>query len=90
MPMYDYKCEKCGHRFEVEHGLNDPAPKTCVAKGCGGQVSRVFTAPAIMFKGKGWHVNDYGRSGSTKPAPACAAAAGGGCAHGKCPAASTD
>ena len=29
MPLYDYICAACGRRFEVIHGVNDPAPEAC-------------------------------------------------------------
>ena len=61
MPTYEYRCKKCGTVFEVTHGFDDKPPKTCLAKGCRGKLERVFSPPAIIFKGKGWHVTDYGR-----------------------------
>lgn len=85
MPIYEYKCEKCGHEFEREQSVHDPAPASCPSNGCRGKVKRVFSAPAIMFKGKGWHVTDYGRKAS-RPA---ACPSGGACAKAEaCPAAS--
>jgi len=85
MPVYEYKCEKCGHRFEVEGSFNDKRVSVCPSNGCKGQVERVFSAPAIVFKGKGWHATDYGRGNGTKSAPACAKA--DSCPSGACPAA---
>jgi putative FmdB family regulatory protein len=86
MPIYEYKCEKCGHKFEQQQSMKDPAPAQCPSHGCRGTVTRIFSAPAIMFKGKGWHVNDYGRGQGGKPA---ACPSGGSCAKaGTCPAAS--
>lgn len=61
MPTYEYKCRKCGTVFEVSHGFDEKPPKTCRADGCRGKLERLFTPPAIIFKGKGWHVTDYGR-----------------------------
>ena len=53
MPLYDYDCAACGRRFEVIHGLNDPAPEHCPL--CGeGPIRKAFAAPAIHFKGSGW------------------------------------
>jgi putative FmdB family regulatory protein len=53
VPLYDYDCAACGRRFEVIHGLNDPAPEHCPL--CGkGPVRKAFAAPAIHFKGSGW------------------------------------
>lgn len=58
MPLYDYRCNDCGHVFEVFQSMSDEPVATCVE--CGGQVSRVLHAPAIHFKGKGFHNTDYG------------------------------
>jgi putative FmdB family regulatory protein len=53
VPLYDYDCAACGRRFEVIHGLNDPAPEHCPL--CGkGPIRKAFAAPAIHFKGSGW------------------------------------
>jgi putative FmdB family regulatory protein len=52
VPIYDYVCGVCRHRFEVFHGLNEAGPHQCPA--CGGSVSRAFAPPTIVFKGSGW------------------------------------
>ena len=53
MPLYDYDCAACGRRFEVIHGVNDPAPDQCPLCGSG-PVRKAFAAPAVHFKGSGW------------------------------------
>lgn len=67
MPIYEYKCKKCGYRFEVRQGFDDDPIIECRNNGCPGPVRRVLSAPAIIFKGSGFHVNDYGRSGARPP-----------------------
>src|SRR5262252_1674097 len=62
MPLYDYRCNLCGETFEVMQKFSDD-PLT-VHEGCGGEVERLISAPAIQFKGTGWYVTDYGRKGS--------------------------
>ena len=57
MPIYEYVCRSCAHRFEVKQKLSDPPVDRCMR--CGEAVSRVISAPAIMFKGTGWYVTDY-------------------------------
>jgi putative FmdB family regulatory protein len=53
VPLYDYDCAACGRRFEVIHGVHDPAPERCPL--CGeGPVRKAIAAPAIHFKGSGW------------------------------------
>lgn len=61
MPLYEYQCEKCHERFEVMQKFSD-APLTTHEK-CGGPVHRLLSAPALQFKGSGWYITDYARSG---------------------------
>ena len=69
MPVYDYVCTSCGHRFEVFRGLNESGPHQCPL--CEGPVSRAFAPPTIVFKGSGWAKNDRRSSGApTKKAVA--------------------
>jgi putative FmdB family regulatory protein len=63
MPLYEYRCERCGKVFEVLQKFSD-APLETHAD-CGGQVERLISAPAFQFKGTGWYVTDYSRSGSS-------------------------
>ncbi|MSO44585.1 MAG: zinc ribbon domain-containing protein [Thermoleophilia bacterium] len=62
MPVYDYRCEK-GHRFDAFQGMTEKPLKKC--EECGAKVERVLHAPAIHFKGSGFHNTDY----NTKPRP---------------------
>ena len=62
MPIYDYACRTCGHRFEAFHGLNEAGPHQCPE--CGGTVNRVFAPPTIVFKGSGWAKLDRRYSGA--------------------------
>ncbi len=57
MPVYDYRCEK-GHRFEAIQSMSDKPLKKC--EECGAPAQRVLHAPAIHFKGSGFHNTDYG------------------------------
>ena len=58
MPLYEYKCLKCGRLTEKIESVSGPHLKKCPH--CGGKVEAVITAPAIQFKGAGWYVTDYG------------------------------
>ena len=62
MPLYEYKCEACAHRFERIQKFSDPPIETCPQ--CGGAVRKLLSAPAIQFKGSGFYITDYGKSGS--------------------------
>ena len=64
MPLYEYQCRKCGHRFEKIQKFSDPEVKKCPE--CGGKVERLLSAPAVQFKGTGWYVTDYARQGAAK------------------------
>lgn len=63
MPLYEYQCQKCGQRFEVIQKFSD-APLT-THEACGGDVERLMSAPALQFKGSGWYITDYARSGGS-------------------------
>ena len=64
MPLYEYRCSKCGDVFEVIQKFSDEPVKTHEA--CGGDVERLVSSPAFQFKGSGWYITDYARSGSSK------------------------
>src|SRR5208283_3042318 len=57
MPLYEYQCERCGHRFEKIQKFSDRMVKKCPE--CGGRVEQMISAPAVQFKGSGWYVTDY-------------------------------
>ena len=59
MPLYEYQCTKCGHRFEKIQKFSDKPIKKCPE--CGGRVEQTISAPAVQFKGSGWYVTDYAR-----------------------------
>ena len=63
MPLYEYKCRKCGHRFEKIQRFSDPEIKKCPE--CGGKVEKLISAPAVQFKGTGWYVTDYAKKSGT-------------------------
>jgi putative FmdB family regulatory protein len=64
MPLYEYKCDKCGNLFEVMQKFSDEPLKT--HENCGGSVHRLLSAPALQFKGSGWYITDYAKSGGGK------------------------
>jgi putative FmdB family regulatory protein len=59
MPLHEYECKKCGHRFERIQKFSDPPVKKCPE--CGGKVEQLLSAPAVQFKGSGWYVTDYAK-----------------------------
>lgn len=58
MPLYEYQCKKCKHKFEKIQKFSDRPIKKCPE--CGGPVEKIQHAPAVQFKGSGWYVTDYG------------------------------
>ena len=64
MPLYEYQCGKCQHRFEKIQKFSDPGPDVCPV--CGeGPVVRLPSSPAIQFKGTGWYITDYAKKSGT-------------------------
>jgi putative FmdB family regulatory protein len=63
MPMYEYECGACGHRFEQIQKFSDPPVKVCPS--CGKRkVQKLVSSPAIQFKGSGFYINDYAKKGT--------------------------
>jgi putative FmdB family regulatory protein len=66
LPLYEYKCEKCGHRFEKIEKYSASEIKKCPK--CGANAPRQLSAAGIQFKGSGWYVTDYAGKGSSSSA----------------------
>lgn len=64
MPLYEYECETCAHRFEVIQKFSDAPIAVCPK--CGGPVQKLLSSPAIQFKGSGFYLTDYGRGTGSK------------------------
>lgn len=62
MPLYEFRCESCGHETETILLFSDPLPTIC--EKCGGPLKKLLSAPAVQFKGSGFYLTDYGRAGS--------------------------
>ncbi len=63
MPMYEYECTACGHRFERIQKFSDSPIEEC--PNCGEhKVQKLLSSPAIQFKGTGWYITDYARKGA--------------------------
>ena len=57
MPLYEYQCDACGHRFEKIQKFSDPLEDICPK--CAGHVHKLVSSPAIQFKGSGFYITDY-------------------------------
>ena len=62
MPLYEYECAKCGEKIEVIRSFSDPPLVVCPE--CGGALTKLLSSPAFQFKGSGFYLTDYGKSGS--------------------------
>jgi putative FmdB family regulatory protein len=77
MPLYEYQCKKCGHRFELIQSFSAEDPTECPV--CGGEVERLISTPARPhFKGSGFYSTDY----AAKPAATGKSSDGGGNSDG--------
>jgi putative FmdB family regulatory protein len=63
MPLYEYRCEACSHQFEVIRKFSDQPIAVCPKCGAG-PVVKLFSSPAIQFKGSGFYITDYARKDS--------------------------
>lgn len=63
MPMYDYQCDQCGHRFEIRQSFGDEPLTECPT--CSGHVRRVIHPTGVIFKGSGWFITDNRRPTSS-------------------------
>ena len=57
MPIYEYKCQKCGNHFETRQSVSDEPLKVCDK--CGGELEKQWSLSGFQFKGAGWYVTDY-------------------------------
>lgn len=81
MPVYEYRCQQCGHHFEAMQKFSDAPLTACPS--CGGPVAKLISQASFALKGGGWYQQGY----AEKPA-ACPSSGGGGCAG--CPKAASN
>jgi putative FmdB family regulatory protein len=67
MPLYEYQCDACTRLFELIRKFSDPPLETCPH--CGGSVRKLFSSPAIQFKGSGFYITDYAKKDQTTESP---------------------
>src|SRR5262245_66040604 len=63
MPIYEYRCEKCGSHFEVIQKFSDKPLKFC--SNCKGRLTKLISQTSFQLKGSGWYVTDYAKSGKS-------------------------
>ncbi len=64
MPLYEYECDSCLQRFEKIRKFSDPPLEACGLCG-GGPIRKLFSSPAIQFKGSGFYITDYAKKSAT-------------------------
>ena len=64
MPLYEYQCQQCQERVEIIQKFSDPPYEHCPK--CGGEMKKLFSSPAIQFKGSGFYKTDYASASSSK------------------------
>ena len=64
MPIYEYKCQKCGEHVEKRQSVSDEPLKVC--EKCGGELEKQWSLSGFQFKGAGWYVTDYSKKNSGK------------------------
>lgn len=57
MPIYTYRCQACKNVLDRRQSYSDDPLTTC--ESCGGELRKVLSAPAIVFKGSGFYNTDY-------------------------------
>jgi putative FmdB family regulatory protein len=73
MPLYEYVCGACGHRFEQIRKFSDSPLEVC--PNCGERkLHKLVSSPAIQFKGSGWYITDYAKKGPADPSTTAPAA----------------
>lgn len=68
MPIYEYRCDSCGHQFEVIQKFSDSPLEVC--ESCKGHLTKLISQTSFQLKGTGWYVTDYARganSGAARP-----------------------
>ncbi len=64
MPIYEYRCSRCGHEFEVIQRISDRPLTRC--EDCGGRLEKLLSRSAFLLKGGGWYADGYGGGASGK------------------------
>jgi len=57
MPIYEYRCHRCGKTTEIMQKLSDLPLRRCPS--CSGKISRIISNCSFQLKGSGWYVTDY-------------------------------
>jgi putative FmdB family regulatory protein len=64
VPIYEYRCTKCGHLIEIIQKLSDRPLRKCPA--CSGRLEKLVSRASFQLKGGGWYAEGYTTSGGKK------------------------
>jgi len=64
MPIYEYRCERCGHELEVMQKMSDKPLTKCPE--CKGKLEKIFSQTSFQLKGSGWYASDYTSRGKAE------------------------
>ena len=66
MPIYEYKCNKCGV-VEVMQRITEAPIRKC--PNCKSKVERMVSRSSFVLKGTGWYATDYANKGKDRAPP---------------------
>jgi putative FmdB family regulatory protein len=67
VPLYEYRCKKCGHTFEKIQKFSDPLVTDCPSCKAKKTVEQLMSRSAVQFKGSGWYATDYAKKPTSAP-----------------------
>ena len=59
MPIYEYECKFCSHKFQLLQKINEEPPRICPNCKKEGGIHKLISPTSFMLKGNGWYVTDY-------------------------------
>jgi putative FmdB family regulatory protein len=62
MPIYEYKCQKCGV-IEVTQRITEKPLAKCPT--CKSKIKKLISNTSFQLKGTGWYITDYARKGQS-------------------------
>ncbi len=67
MPIYEYRCSKCGKTFEALQSVSAAPLRKCIH--CQGKAKKIVSRSSFQLKGKGWYLTDYKKRGESEKTP---------------------
>jgi len=80
MPLYEYRCTKCGHHIEVLQKFSDRPKRRC--RECAGKLEKLISRTSFQLKGGGWYDQGYGSGSGGKGSSDSGSGSNGGSSSG--------